>query len=220
MRHHRRFIAIAAGAALLAAEVLTSGATAAPAHHAANSSVKGVLLSLGDVTAAYGSGFKQSMSRPITTKDVSKSTTLPGVKNIRINPSDFVGGYQNLFSRSSITFKKGKLTIKPGVSSVSSAVWVFKNSSTPEVLVRYFLHYKLKMPKGFSFKLTAANLVGDDGVLETSSFKMTKPAMSGGGVGLIFRHGQFLGMVTTSSYGPAPSLSSVVALAKKLDSRL
>jgi hypothetical protein len=213
-------------AALGAALVLTAlapAALAAPARHAPNASASGTVLSLSDVTSAYGSGFKQTLGKAIKSSELDKSITLPGGKSARPKITDFVTGYQNAYTRRLMSIKKGKVTFKPGVSQVDSAVYVFKSSSSPNALLQYLQQSfkKQKLPKGLAFKITAVKLVGDGGLLEITSEKASSVLPTGvAGIGLFFRHGQFLAGVTVTSYGRGASLSSLVSLAKKVDSHL
>jgi hypothetical protein len=118
----RAFVLVALGTLLLAPQTSFAAANPLRSH---STSVSALVLSAADVKAAYGSGFKTTMSEVISNKiaGASNSSLGPGVKPLIAGR---ITGYLVGFTRNVTSIHGGKVTVGHGVVFVISGVNAFK----------------------------------------------------------------------------------------------
>jgi hypothetical protein len=185
------------------------------AHSARASSL---VLSAGDVQAAYGSGFRAAFSEVLTNAMARSaySHSAPGLAPLLAGRET---GYIDEFARNTTQFKGGKVTVKPGVSAVISGINVYKSAAYAQSSVKAGLKSRPKSVKGVTYTFSRLSGVGENGILVVS--KATLPGLpTSYGVIIGFERGRYTATVAVSAYGTSPAQSSVVGLAKIIDARI
>jgi hypothetical protein len=203
----------------MAASVMPIGASAAPALKAP---VKVLGLSLSDIKHAVGSGFKQTLAKGMDKNTVALSGTTASQKKV-FDLHGFESGYLTTFGRIKPTsFKNGKVTVVKGVSSASSLVFSFKDSSGPSWAISYAstaVAKAFKNVKSMKFHLTGQSGLGDKALLMTTSTAISPTFGAVTTTTFIWRRGSYLAEVNLGAYGSV-SMSQALGLAKLVDSRI
>jgi hypothetical protein len=135
----------------------------------------------------------------------------------------FESGYATSYSRIKATsFKNGKMTFVKGVSTVSSVIFNFKDSSGASWAFGYGkseIAKSYKLLKGMHFQSKAFSGLGDTGLQVTSSLKISASLGTINTDTFIWRRGSYMAEVNIGGYGSVPS-SQALPLAKLVDSRI
>jgi hypothetical protein len=202
----------------MAASVMPIGVSAAPAFKAP---IKVLGLSLSDINHAVGGGFKQTLAKGYDKNTVALTGTAASQKVFALH--GFESGYLTTFGRiKASSFKNGKVTVVKGVSSASSLVFSFKDSSGPSWAISYAstaVAKAFKNVKSMKFHLTGQSGLGDKALLMTTSTAISPTFGAVTTTTFIWRRGSYLAEVNLGAYGSV-SMSQALGLAKLVDSRI
>jgi hypothetical protein len=207
----------AVGIVAAAASMAPAAASAAPV---AGVSLQGMVLSPSDVSHYFGSGFKRitsTMLNPKTVALVEKTAQSPSKSFAKLG---FRAGYIVVYNKSKglTSFKNGKVVVKPGVSSVSAGVLSFKDSNGPKFEFSYIRSHPVKVGS-MKFQIKPLSGLGDEAVVSMTSLAISKSIGAVSTVSVTWRHGAYVGTVTTSGTGSLKQ-SAVVNIARVVDARI
>jgi hypothetical protein len=209
---------LASALALAATGLGPRPAAAAPA---ASAPVKVLALSLSDVKHVVGSQFKQTLSKGMDKNTVKLQSSAKDKKLFDLH--GFESGYISGFSVLHPTvYKNGKLTFTKGITSATSAVFNFKDSSGASWALNYGkteTTAAFKSLKTMHLKFKGLSGLGDTAFQMTSSMSVGKTLGSVSSFTFLWRRGSYLAEVALGGYG-AISGSQALALAKLVDSRI
>jgi hypothetical protein len=189
---------------LIGGSVLVSGASAASSHRPAQSSIKSVVLTTGDVAHIYGGTFKAFIDGVISNRDLAsaektaKSSSGPNITNV-----GRITGYDSVWFRGS----------KTSSLSVTNAVSQYRNSSFPHAELGQFTH-QVKRIKGLTLRLSPFSGVGDEALM------LTEQAHGTTALGIIFRRGSYIANILVGAQHGRVSISNVAKLAAIEDQRI
>lgn len=193
-------------------------ASAADMRHPFAGPVSPLLLTLGDVQTAYGSGFALVSSREITNRMAAGTSAgvVPGTGSLLTGR---ITGYVASYLRIRYAARGGQATVSPGVTTVSSGVNLYKASRYAQGALAYGMQQAgTRQPKGLTVHLSHLSGVGDAALLEVS-----RPAAglrSNYLVLIAFQRGRYMSTVDVGAYGKQPTTATVLNLARLVDGRI
>lgn len=216
-----RFVAVALASAAACSSMVPLTASAA--------SLKPLVVQHSEVTNSFGSGFKTMAMRPMITSDVTN--VVPSIAPITSRlMKGYVTGYFSGFYRPLVVRSGNSMTIKPGVSIVTSGVSVYRSTTYPGGAIDLAMKSRARILSAFRAPhLTGVHLdlvsgLGDKALVLV--YSLTTPALSPGGtvsktmsVTFIFSRGRFAATVDVTGQGSV-SKSQAMALAKRVDDRI
>lgn len=200
---------------------LTVALTAPRAAVAASGSPRSMVLSPADAARYFGDSFKQLLGETVSPKTVAvalSSSRLPGVQ---YQQHGFRTGYLVALNKAKglTVFKNGKLSFKPGVAAVTSAVFQFKDASGPRWEFGYAKAHRAKSSPALQVQLKKVSGLGDEATLQRTATKINAQLGTFSGLSLSWRHGAYTAILTVAGYGTLP-LKSLMTAARAMDGRI
>jgi hypothetical protein len=190
------------------------------AHSPAGLTLKSLVLSAQDIRSAYGPGGKLAAGITVTNAMEKSTSAQTGLSSAQAGLVGRQTGYIAEYIWNRTPSLKGTVVQYPaGVFSVTSNVNVYRTSSYAQNVMTLVPTIKLKKHPGVTNSLSSVGGVGDKAFLDTER-TVAKNTTTSYAVSVEFVQGRYLGFVFVDSYVTKPTVSTVINLAKLIDSRV
>ena len=215
-----RLCAVAA-VGVLAASSLPGVVGAASGERAASYiSPRNLDVQLSDVRRVYGSDYRFLLGRSIPNRQIASPSILTGLSTAADALRGRIGGYIVEYVRKNGTILvKGKLSVVPGLGSVSGVVNAYRDRTGPTLVLRDALRYRVANGAGLSYHVAPLKGVGDAAALHSFTSVQPHGIPTAYGAIIIFRRGRYTVSLNFSSF-KTMSMSRAVRLAKIIDNRI